>query len=146
MSFARTVLLTLVFAVTGCAKPAPLMPVSVQDVIDNIHAWNGKIVTVDGWLGKCGGLDCHIHPTLADAKTIALIDYSNDAWKGAMDRAVGIGYDSKFDQTAEPLQLTRVLLKARVSDRCRGWFVGCTDRAPDLTPISIQPNPSGKGE
>lgn len=111
--------------------------VSVEQVTQNIHAWDGQIVTVSGWLGKCRGLDCAIYATLDDARSIGPIYESND-YQAAMARRLGIGFDAEFDRKAAPLQFRKVRVRGRVSDECRGDNI-CTDRAPDIHPISIEP-------
>ena len=123
--------------VSSCAKEVPDKPVSVADVVDNIHAWDGKIVTVVGWLGTCQGYDCGLYPTMRDAEIVATISSDNGGWKIAMGRRVSIGFDEEFDRAAGPLQFSKVSIRGKVSDECRGLFVGCTDRASDLYPISI---------
>ncbi len=131
-------ILTLAF-VAGCTKQAPDKPVLVADVIENIHAWDGQFVTVVGWLGTCEGYDCGLYSTLADAKIVAMDSGSMAKWKAAMDRRVSLAFDRKFDQAAKPLQFQQVSIRAKISDECRGLMTGCTDRAPDIYPVSITP-------
>ena len=122
----------------GCTLSPPNAPVTPADVLQNIHTWDDEEVTIIGWLGNCRGHDCGIYSTLKDAKTVARYDYDRDAWRDAMDRRLSIGFDKNFDKMAESLQFHRVKLRGRVSNECRGW-TGCTDRAPDIYPISISP-------
>jgi hypothetical protein len=128
--------------IVNCTKPAPdpNVPVTVTEVLRNIHSWDGKIVTVDGWLGNCSGFSCHIHETLDDAELLAS---GRAGWDNAIDRALGVGGGKEFDVSAESMQFNQVRLKARVSDECRGWGL-CYDRSPDLHPISIRQIRSNK--
>jgi hypothetical protein len=135
----RSLVLAAILALAACAKPVPSGNVSTTDLIDNIHAWNGKIVTVEGWLGECAGYNCGIFPTLIDARVVASGDYQSDEWGDAMDRGLSIGSADGFDESAAHLQFERVILKARVNDQC--WPANCTDRANVLEPISIEAAP-----
>jgi hypothetical protein len=128
--------LAAILALAACAKPVPTENVSTADVIDNIHAWNGKVVTVEGWLGECQGYNCGIFPALTDARVVVSGNYQTDEWRDAMNRSLSIGSADGFDETAAPLQFKRVRLKARVNDEC--WPANCTDRANILEPISIE--------
>lgn len=128
----------------GCARTVPNEPVVVDDVIKNIHIWDGKFVTVVGWLGTCEGYDCGIYSTLAGAKMAATNSGSKAEWNAAMDRRVSLAFDTKFDRAAKPLQFKLVSIRAKISDECRGFLTGCTDRAPDLYPLSIQSYPPTK--
>lgn len=110
------------------ADPPPNHPVDVNLVIKNIHVWDGKIVTVDGWLGICAGRDCAI---FSDAERAGRRNMED--WKSGLS----IGSAPGFDAKAKPLQLSRVLLKARINDDC--FPAKCLDRADVLQPIEIQP-------
>jgi hypothetical protein len=131
--------LYLAFAagLSACAKPVPTKAVSTQEARDNIHAWNGRDVIVEGWLGTCQGYDCHIFRTLADAQIVAKGNPKTKEWRSAMDRSLGIGSATNFDELAAPLQFQEVQIFGRLSDACRGWFTGCTDRISDIQPANI---------
>jgi hypothetical protein len=123
-------------AMAGC-NSAPVEPVTVTKARDNIHTWNGRIITVQGWLGNCQGYDCGIYPTLPEAKSVMSDDPHSSQWQSAMNRRLSIGTAYDFDEKAAPLQFQQVSIQAVLSDVCRGWDRGCTDRAPDLVPLSI---------
>jgi hypothetical protein len=127
--------LTVGGLVSCSSPPPPSSPVQVGQLIENIHAWNGKQITVEGWLGKCEGYECAIFPDPKHASGGTVED-----WKTGL--SIGSPLDFKeapadFDERAAPLQFRHVLLKARVNDRC--FPNGCTDRADILQPIDIQP-------
>jgi hypothetical protein len=61
-------------------------------------------------------------------------DKSLDAFR----RGLGIGSGAGFDEAAAPHQHQYVVITGRVNDICRGFWTACTDRAPDLEPISIR--------
>lgn len=124
----------------GCAKPVPDRPVLVTEVVDNIHAWDGQTVTINGWLVLCQGHTCLLHPNLADAIIVVSAGPDPDEFMAAMDRGISIGSDKKFDAAAAPLQFSQVTVRGKVSDECRGWMVSCLDRASDIYPISIKSN------
>jgi hypothetical protein len=95
------------------------------------------MVRVQGWLGKCQGLDCAIYPTLAEAKSVAVDDSKSPEWQTAMKHRLSIGTAYDFDEQAAPLQFGFVTIVGILSDMCRGWHGTCLDRAPDLTPLAI---------
>jgi hypothetical protein len=123
----------------GCVTAVPAEAVSVADAIKNIHAWNGTVVTVEGWLGQCEGLDCGLFSTLADARQVAGRGDGDPHWLEASKRGLSIGYDPSFDRQAAPLQFRHVTVVARISDECRDPppTTICVDRVDDLRPISI---------
>jgi hypothetical protein len=129
----------LLCALGGCATPVPPAAVSVDEVIKNIHAWNGTVVMAEGWLGECAGLDCRLFSTLADARLVAARGNGDPRWLDALKRSLGIGYNERFDRQAGPLQFHHVIVVARVSDECRDppSTTICVDRVADLRPISI---------
>ena len=134
----RTATFITLCALGGCGY-APINVdevLTVPQVAEHIHYLDGKIVTVEGWLGKCAGYDCHISPSHDDMYTIVVVDYHSEKWSAAMDRSLSIGGSEAFDQVAAPLQFSKVRIKARINDRC--WSLACTDRADILEPISIK--------
>jgi hypothetical protein len=122
--------------VSSCAKAVPKGAVSVADIIDNIHAWDGETVTVHGWLGQCQKLSCVLYASLSDA-IIVESQRPDQAKLSAAIEGVSIGSSKTFDNAAAQLQFSEVIIRGKVSDECRGLFVDCTDRGPDLYPISI---------
>ena len=132
----------VLLALTACSEGPFGGEATVPEVIDNIHRWDGKIYHVEGWLGNCGDLDCAIYSTKADALLVGRASVSadyDDEWFAAMDRRLSIASMEGFDEQAEPFQFQQVVVVALISDYCRGWGRGCTDRAPDLIPFSIEP-------
>ena len=127
--------LLALFVLSGCGHPAPDHVVSVTALADNIVAWDGEQVTVEGWLGKCSNQDCHIFATVSDMNIVSRSNYESDEWSEAFRRGISIGYDDEFDKRAEPLQYTFVRVRARVNKEC--WPANCLDRADVLQPISI---------
>lgn len=128
----------------GCSEPVPERPVSVLEVRDNIHAWNGETVTIDGWLGECRGYDCRIYNSLSDARTVELSVAKKGAWMEAFGRTLGIASNTDFDAEAIKVPFTRIRLTAKVSDECRGSWTSCLDRVPDLYVISFKPIETSK--
>jgi hypothetical protein len=65
-------------------------------------------------------------------------NYDSDEWHQSFSRGLGVGSAEGFDEAAAPLQLKYVRIKGRVNDTCSGWFGRmCTDRVPDIEPMSI---------
>jgi hypothetical protein len=130
----KAFILTAAMAILGgCVSVPRSNSLAVEEVVQNIHAWDGREV----WLGKCRGLDCAIYASLDDARRIGPI-YDNGDWRAVMARSLSIGFDKDFDKRAAPLQFKKVRLRGRISDECSGDNI-CTDRAPDIYPISIEP-------
>jgi hypothetical protein len=94
-------------------------------------------VLVEGWMGECKPLNCHIFDTLAEARMVAKGNPKSAEWNQALDNSLGIGDALNFDELADPLQFQEVQLFGRLSDRCRKLLVGCTDRVADIQPAAI---------
>jgi hypothetical protein len=130
--------------VGGCSQSRFGGEATVAEAVRNIHRWDGKIFVVHGWLGNCGELDCGMYSTKADAELVAS---AGTGWQQAMERRLSIGSMADFNVHAKPLQFQRVKVTALIDDFCRSWGNGCTDRAPELIPFSIeadQTKPKGK--
>jgi hypothetical protein len=130
-------MLAVATALLSCSPPPPDNVVSVTTLTENIVAWDGEHVTVEGWLGKCAGFECHIFATVADMNIISRGDYQSDEWGQSAERSISIGSTEEFDRLAESLQYSFVKLRARVDKTC--WEGLCTDRASVLHPISVSP-------
>ncbi len=134
MIFRNIVVLISVVA-AACSAPPIKARTTVSDVTQHIHVWNNKIVIIDGWLGKCKGYDCEIFDNKADED--AESNYLHFHGSKPVSPGLFIGSSSIFDKAAEPLQHSRVLLKAVVNDKCYPY--NCVDRADILIPVDIQP-------
>ena len=113
--------------------------VPLQDISENPRQWHGQVVTIEGWLLQCADLNCFIVPTRADLASVedACPGERCDAAIEVFDaRAVSIGYDETFDQSAEPLQGSHVLVTAKVN--ANAWLQPGLDRSEALQPISIR--------
>jgi hypothetical protein len=132
--------LALLPLLAGCWWPVPEGTVTPKQVNRYINLWNGKVVTVGGWIGTCAGYDCRLFSTEADMRIVMAGNSDSPEWHKAFGRGLGIGSAEGFDQAAAPLQGTYVLIKGRVNDICHPWLGsgGCLDRAADIEPISIQ--------
>ena len=116
----------------------PADAVSVSEAVGKIYKWNCKEVTVVGWLGTCGGLDCGIFQTLEDARLVERGDSNSSKWSELVNRSLSIGYAENFDDEAQPLQFKYVIIRGRLSDECRREIT-CFDRAAEFVPSSIHP-------
>ncbi len=124
----RTLPPLLMLLTVGCGFDSlPANPVTVETVRSNAVEWDGQIVVVDGWLGKCQGYECQIFVNQAAAMA--------EPQPLSRESSLPIGASDKFDQQAEKLQFSRVLLKARINKLC--VVEDCKDRADVLQPISI---------
>ena len=136
---------------TSCGSPAPQSVLTVEEVIPRIDQLNGQTASVAGYLAKCGGYDCILHRTKADA----------DDWSQAMTAlragkrvpipdvpivGVGSGSNFDFDAKAAPFTNSYVVITGTITNECR--FEGkpaCTDRGPDLKPTAIRAGRSPSG-
>jgi hypothetical protein len=122
-------LLTLVLLLVTACGGSPLIdgPVTIEVLQKNVADWDGRVVVVDGWLGKCKGDDCGIFESKEAATRVDSVIF---------DGRIPIGATDEFDRAAEKLQFSRVLLKARINKECFN-NTGCKDRADVLQPISL---------
>jgi hypothetical protein len=127
--------------ISGCTKLAPKTPVTVADVLANIHNWNQQIITIDGWLGICKGYNCRIFQSLADARAADFSQQENQINADVVDRALSIASDEKFDLAVLQIPFTKIRLKAKVNDECKRKMSVCKDRASNLFVISFKPIP-----
>lgn len=123
-------MLALAMVMAGMTMPAS-EPISVVSARAQIHALNGRIVRVRGWLSRCHRLSCGLHPDLAAAR-------AQDTDGAYLSLAGG----TVLDERAPELSLSEVVLEGVLSDRCRQppaatEVVVCTDRAPDFTPTHV---------
>lgn len=115
----------------ACAPETPdsYTPISVAEADKNIAAWNGRTVSVRGWLtNPCNDESCAIFPAPV---------------KPGQDWPDGAGLSIAAETLVEPAltanQGREVVLRGVLSSHCRSGGVKCTDRAPDITPISLTP-------
>lgn len=130
----------LSLALVGCSQTAKgRKVVRLSEIIANPGAWNGKVVTIEGWLWRCSGIDCHILTSREDLDVLergARNESIEDMDGVFRDHAVSVGFDEQFDRQAKPLQGKHVLLTAKVN--ADHWRSGCLDRCDQLTPVSVQ--------
>lgn len=135
-------------SLAGCAFSVPEDAYTVAEVKQDISAptsaLDGRLVTIVGWLGDCGGNDCAIYATAQDAAMVATGDDENPEWLGAMDRRLSIGFDEDFDRLASGMQQSRVLVRGVVNAKWHrpaddsGTAFGCLDRCDDIRPLSVE--------
>jgi len=120
----------------GCSGGFARAP-TLEEIIADPSKFDGKTVTVEGWLFKCQDLDCVIFPSKKDLDIMSNVEMP-EAFKKADSvyklHGVSIGYNANFDHDAKPLQGRHVLLTAKVN--AAEWG-GCLDRCAALEPRSI---------
>ena len=136
------IFLSFSLLMVGCHAKPPIdtsRVMSVTEVLKNLDELNGKSVEVQGFMPECGAYSCVL---------FANEQLSKDFWRIANgpDRKVelpdflSVGFDEAFDRKAGPLAGRYVVVRARVSNKCRpGGVPSCTDRADDLIPLDIAP-------
>ncbi|ALG60134.1 hypothetical protein VM77_09220 [Citromicrobium sp. JL31] len=123
---------------SGGAFSVPSDAMSVEEVIANIEAFDGKDVTVHGWLGRCSGYDCGLFVSVEDAEMVENGETGSDEWLAAFDRSLRIGGGSAFDALASTMQFREVVIEGRASSECFQPNTFCFDRASDIEPSSIR--------
>ncbi|WP_125958800.1 hypothetical protein [Sphingomonas koreensis] len=108
----------------------------MADADANIGSWNGRTVSVRGWLADpCGDLSCSIFPVPVKR---------GQEWPDGP--RLSIAAETLVEASLTENQGKEVVLKGVLSSHCRSRNIRCTDRAPDITPISIttlRPAPKG---
>jgi len=110
--------------------PAPVDTVSVAEAEKNIEAWNGRKVSVQGWLSDpCRGLSCAIFSVPVKPGQ----DWSHVP-------VLSIAGRTPVEPVLTANQGREVIITGVLNSVCRpaGGMI-CTDRAPDITPISVVP-------
>lgn len=143
-------------AVTGCGVAAPL--VTVNQLVAQCDALKGKPIRLAGYLGGCGGYDCHVAADQASWITFAdafskgrrvgfgadsraspqALKEASEAWaKLDTVHLIGVGGDEAFDRKAAPFQNRYVVITGRIADdNCTGE--GGTDRSAGIHPTDIR--------
>jgi hypothetical protein len=129
--------------VAGCGTaPAPQR---VAEVVPRIHALNGKVVRVAGYLGACGGYECRLFVDEAGwhefGRAVEKLMRTREAVRWPTHLGIGSGEKFDFDRKAEPFNNSYVVVTGRINDKCRtpSGEPGCTDRGTDLEPTDIRP-------
>ncbi len=109
--------------------PTPSMPKPIPATIAAIRAnprkFDGRIVRLHGWVNHCQTLSCSIEERPATAS-------------GGSGEHLSIATNAKFDATVTPLLPTYVEFDAQVSARCLTAATVCSDRAADLTIVTLR--------
>ncbi len=139
---AVAVLLVIISA--SCGPKEPQRVLTVEELIPRIEELNGETVSVAGYLSKCGGYDCILYRTKADADEwnrfmAALRANRQPAFPDLPTLGVGSGTNFDFDAKAAPFTNSHVVITGTVTNECRfeGKFA-CTDRGPDIKPTAIR--------
>ena len=131
MRFGGAFLIVAVLGASACAKeaPAPDSVIAVAEADANIASFNGRTVSVRGWLtNPCRGLECAIFPAPVKPR---------QDWPDGPH--LSIAGDTLVEPALAVNEGKEVILTGVLSSHCRSSGVRCMDRAPDITPISILP-------
>jgi hypothetical protein len=112
----------------SCGESQPL---TVDKYLAQCESLKGKPVRLAGYLGTCGGYDCHL--------------VSDPSHLNAFDRPwIGLGGSDAFDKAAAPFQNSYVVITGVVDrDSCTGE--GGTDRSTGIEPTDIRSWPPSEG-
>ena len=141
-------LLAMISALGGCTFSAPDDAYSVEEVLSDISSneshLDGKVVSVRGWLGECGGTNCGIFQSLSDARKVSQYrTLPDEEWMPAFDRSLSIGGNGAFDQRAMFMQFSEVVITGEINATWKappddsGMSFGCLDRCDDIRPQTI---------
>jgi hypothetical protein len=117
-------------ALAACAEEAPdtYNAITVNQAEQNIQAWNGRTVAVQGWLTEpCGQLSCAIF-----AEPVR----RGQEWP--KEPYLSIASETLVKPALEQLAGKQVILRGVLSSQCRSSGVVCFDRGPDIIPVSIR--------
>ncbi|HEX8381204.1 MAG TPA: hypothetical protein VF619_11735 [Allosphingosinicella sp.] len=114
---------------SGCVAGPTERPLSVEEVVENASALNGREIVVVGWLDQCFRFSCGIYASAKEAKK----DFPY---------YLSIGRSRWFDSFAQRAAPTRIALRARLDDRCISnpateIIALCTDRSGTLEPLAL---------
>jgi hypothetical protein len=115
---------------SACTKaaPDPYTPITVDEAEADIASLNGYTITVQGWLSDpCGGMSCAIFPTPTRK--------GQDWPPGAH---LSIASETLAETALNTSSGKQVRLTGVMSSQCRGFRTFCSDRAPDITPVSLK--------
>ena len=128
---------------SSCGSKEAQRVLTVKEVEPRIDELDGETVSVAGYISRCGGYDCVLYDTKADADALARLDAADP--KGRLPRpevpaiSIGSGTRVDFDPKAAPFTNSYVVITGTITNECR--FEGkpaCTDRGPDLDPTTIR--------
>ena len=144
-AFARSAI-AVFFAACGisCGSKEAQTVLTVEELIPRIHQLNGRTVSVAGYLSRCGGYDCTLYRSKADADQVdrSMIPLPGGDLPPFVDVAmlgIGTGTNFDFDAKAAPFTNSNVVITGTVTNECRfDGKPGCTDRGPDLEPFAIR--------
>jgi hypothetical protein len=121
-------------ALSGCVTGSPDRPLTVAEVVENAEALDGREIVVAGWLDqRCYRFSCGIHASAREVKMEV---------KEELPYYLSIGRSRWFDAFSERAAPTRIVLRARLHDRCisnpaTGIIAVCADRSNTLEPIAL---------
>jgi hypothetical protein len=104
----------------ACSTLSVSQVLSVEELIRNHGAYNGKVVRVRGHIIRCAYLSCEL--------------------RGESGQYLSIG-DTRFDNDLNKAAPAEVIFEALFNDKCARPELACTDRPPTLIPqrlISIK--------
>jgi hypothetical protein len=119
----------LLLALSGCVAGPAGRPLSVREVVERAEALDGREIVVAGWLDQCHRFSCGLY---ASAKEV----------EKDLPYYLSIGPSPWFDSYARSAAPTRIVLRARLNDRCisdpaTGIIAVCGDRARTLEPLAL---------
>jgi hypothetical protein len=141
-------LLFLGLSTLACGPAPESEPMAITDVIARIDALNGQMIRVAGYLGYCGGYECHLYRSVSDKaradRYIQAISVPRErrrippAASYPPELGIGPGENFEFDRRAAPYNNSYVVITGRVTNACRyHGESACTDRSTDLEPTQI---------
>jgi hypothetical protein len=119
----------LPLTLTACVAGPTERPLTVQHVVENARALDGREVVVSGWMEQCQRLSCGIFASAAE------VDKDFPYY-------LSIGPSRWFDPLAQRAAPGPIVMRARVHDRCISdpatqIIAACSDRNGTLEPLSL---------
>lgn len=127
----------------SCGKAPQLL--TIDKYLAQCEALKGKPVRLAGYLGECGGYDCHLYANKAEYdRWLGYVSARDRDKLAEPDESIGVGGDEAFDRKAAPFQHRYVVIAAQVAkDSCTG--AGGTDRSAGIEPSEIRAWTSSEG-
>jgi hypothetical protein len=116
-------------AVCGCVAGPTARPLSVREVVEGAQALDGREIVVAGWLEDCRPLSCGLYGSAGEVRK-------------EFPYYLSIGRSPWFDSFARRAAPRRIVLRARLHDRCISdpateTIAVCADRSGTLEPLAL---------
>lgn len=123
----------LFLTLAACDGGPAERPLTVQEVVENAHDLDGRVIVLSGWLQHSQPLSCGIFASAEEVEK----DFPY---------YLSIASSRRFDRSAEGAAPRPIVLRARLWNRCISnpateLIAACGDRAGTLQPLNLVRQP-----